>query len=425
MNIASMGINLSTRPLRRIAMLSVHGCPMAMPGMRFAGGMNMYLKRVAPLIAERGICVDVFTRGHQAGGQEIVELGPHARVVHLPAGSPELVKSEVVPYLPEFLDRLQEFIAEEGLGYDLVHSHYWLSGWVGERAARGWGIPHVVSFHTLAGVKELMGASDEPPERKAIEEEIASDADCVFTFTRDEVSGLHRLFGVPEERCHIVPGGVDLGLFCPRDRAGARARLGIAPDAKAVLFAGRVEPFKGPDILVRALAAMRDRRAVRLIFVGGSADERSGEWIQGLAEAEGVSGNITWHEAVPQSDLVDFYAAADVCAVPSYHETFGFAALESMACGTPVVAARVGALPSLVIDGVTGLLVDGHDPTDFARCLEGLLNDPPRRERMGRAARTRAMEFPWDRTVGEAIRGYERALHGYADRPQVTTCSSI
>ena len=412
------------RPLRRIAMLSVHGCPMALPGMRLAGGMNMYLKRIAPLIAEQGVCVDVFTRSHHAGGQEIVDLGPQARVVHLQAGSPELVRSEVIPYLPDFLDGLREFEAREGLGYDLVYSHYWLSGWVGMRAASEWHVPHVTCFHTVANIKEMMGASDEPAERKAIEAQIASSADRIFCFTQDEVLAMDCLFGVPEERCDVVPGGVDLDLFHSMDQAEARRRVGLDPMEQVILFVGRVEPFKGPDVLVRALGAMRRDRNVRLVFVGGSLDEHSDELVLRTAREVGVADRITWHEAVPQAQLVDYYNAADVCAVPSYHETFGFAALEAMACGTPVIAARVGALPHLVLDGTTGCLVDGHDPLDFAHCLEGLLENTRVREGMGVAARAQAERFPWGRTAHETLRGCRMALGDRQDRPEVASCAS-
>ncbi|MEX2599034.1 MAG: glycosyltransferase, partial [Dehalococcoidia bacterium] len=413
---------MATRPLRRMAMLSVHGCPMALPGMRFAGGMNMYLKRIAPLIAEQGICVDIFTRSHHADGQEVVELGPHARVVHLPAGSPELVKEEVVSYLPDFLDGLQEFALREGLGYDLVYSHYWLSGWVGMHSATAWGVPHVACFHTVGGIKELAGASEEPPERKAIEAEIARTADRLFVFTEDEAQQMESLFGVPRERCDVIPGGVDLELFRPRGKAEARRRIGVSNADKMLLFVGRIEPFKGPDVLVRAAGAMQERDGLRLVFVGGSTDEQSDQLVLRTAAEEGLSEHITWHEAIPQDELVDYYSAADLCVVPSYHETFGFAALEAMACGTPVVAAKVGALPFLVRDGETGRLVEGHDPGEFARCLEGLLADPNGLARMGTAARERAAELPWSRTARETLRCCRLALDGFRERPMVLPC---
>ncbi len=216
------------QPIHRVAMLSVHGCPLMAPGVRSAGGMNVYLRKIAPLLAERDVCVDVFTRNHHAGGPELLELGPNARAVHLPAGAPELSKEEIVPYLPDFTDRLSRFVAEEGTTYDLVHSHYWLSGGVGADIAREWGVPHVVSYHTIAAQKQRAGGEPEPPERLEAEARMAAAADRVFAATGGEADDIGALFGLPRERLHVVHGGVDTELFSPRDRAAARRATGIA-----------------------------------------------------------------------------------------------------------------------------------------------------------------------------------------------------
>ena len=410
-------------PIRRIAMVSVHGCPLMTPGMRSAGGMNVYLRKIAPLLAERDICVDVFTRNHHAGGPELLELGPNARVIHLPAGPPELAKAEIVPYLAEYRERLSRFVAEEGAAYDLVHSHYWLSGGVGSDLAKEWGVPHVVSYHTLGAVKELASDEPEPADRLAAEARMAAAADRVFAFTEGEAGVIGELFGLPSERLHVVPGGVDVSLFRPRDRAAARRAVGIAEAERVVLFVGRLEPFKGPDLLVRALGEMRDVSNVRLVLVGGSKEEGSAEWLERIAADVGVTAHMRWQPAIQQVDLPDFYSAADICAVPSYHESFGLAALEAMACGTPVVATDVGALSSLVLDGETGSLVPSHDPLDFARCLEELLDSPARRERMGRAAQARARAFTWGRAAEEALDGYRALFVAGSRRPEVASCT--
>jgi D-inositol-3-phosphate glycosyltransferase len=403
-------------------MISVHGCPMVTPGMRSAGGMNVYLRRIAPLLAERGVCVDVFTRSHHAWGREVFDIGPHARVIHLPAGEPELTKAEVVPYLNDFRDRLFAFVDREGLGYDLVHSHYWLSGGVGDAVARVLKIPHVASFHTLAAVKERASLVPEPSERAETEARMAESADLVFAFTRDEAREFGELFGVPEDAVHIAPGGVDLSLFSPQDKAEARRRTGIDLDEKVILFVGRPEPFKGPDVLVRALAEMRNPTGVRLVLVGGSEDEHSVDWLRQEAEAAGVSENVRWQSAIPQTELTDFYAAADVCAVPSFHESFGLAALEAMACGTPVVAAAVGALPELVVHGETGFLVPGHLPELFAQCIEDLLNDPGRRERMGEAGVRHAAGYTWKQAADLALEGYQAVVGRSPRHDDVLPC---
>ena len=411
------------QPIHRIAMLSVHGCPLMMPGVRSAGGMNVYLRQIAPLLAERDVCVDVFTRSHHEGGPELLELGPNARVVHLPAGAPELAKEEIVPYLADYAHQLSSFVAEEGTAYDLVHSHYWLSGDVGAEIAREWGVPHIVSYHTIAAQKERAGGQPESAERLEAEERMAGAADRIFASTASEAEVIGALFGLPGERLHVVHGGVDTERFKPRDRAAARRAAGIAEHERVVLFVGRLEPFKGPDILVRALAEMRDASDVRLVLVGGSEEERSAAWLERIAADLGVGSCVRWQPAMPQADLPDFYAGADVCAVPSFHESFGLAALEAMACGTPVVAADVGALLSLVRDGETGLLVPGHEPRAFAAALEELLDDPERASRMGEAAHAWASGFTWDRSVDETLDGYRSVLTAGAERPLVAPCA--
>jgi D-inositol-3-phosphate glycosyltransferase len=405
--------NPESQPLQRIAMISVHGCPMVTPGMRFAGGMNVYLRDIAPALAAKGICVDVFTRSHHAGGPEIFEIGPNARVIHLPAGNPELVKSEVVPYLAEYQERVLQFVEEEGLGYDLVHSHYWLSGSVGKAAANHWGLPSVVSFHTLAAVKEREGSETEPDQRKIAEAEMAHDADLIFAFTDDERAELNNLFGIADDRVHVAPGGVDLTLFHPIDKGEARDRLGFDRDEQIVLFVGRPEPFKGPDVLIRALPLMSDPQRNRLVLVGGSEGEHSFDWLRLLAADLGVADRVSWHTAVPQEELVNFYAAADLCAVPSFHESFGLVALEAMACGRPVVASAVGALSINVREGETGCLVHSHEAIDFAHCIGNLLANPRLRETMGAAGIEHAQTFTWLRAAEQALDGYRRAVQQF------------
>ena len=391
-------------------MVSVHGCPLVTPGMRFAGGMNVYLRDIAPALAEQGVEVDIFTRNHHAGGPEILDVGPGTRVIHLPAGDPELVKSEVVPYLPQFCEGLVDYVGYEGREYDLVHSHYWLSGGVGQEFARQLKLSHVVSFHTLAAIKEREGSEPESDERKRIEHQMASQADLVFAFTEDEAKNLDSLFGTKSDRVHVAAGGVDLSLFHPTDKAEARARLGIAQDEHVVSFVGRPEPFKGPDVLIKAAAEMPDRENLRIVLVGGSEAEHSFEWLRLLAAEAGIADRVSWFNAVPQSEIVDFYAASDIIAVPSFHESFGLSALEAMACGRPVVASAVGALPTLIVEGETGCLVPSHSPTDLARCLGDLLANPRLRDQMGKAGIKRAKAFTWGRAATQALKGYRRLV---------------
>ena len=406
-------------------MLSVHTCPMAQPGMRSAGGMNVYLKELAQTLAAAGICVDIFTRSHQANGPVQVSLGPRARVVHIPAGPPELPKESIYGELPRFLEGVQRFQESEGYGYDILHSHYWLSGWVGVRLARSWRVPHIATFHTLALEKRWAAPTEEePPERESTEMHVASSAEWIVVSTPDERESLVQQYGASPDRVQVVPGGVDLERFRPQEQAAVRPRLGLDPRERVVLYVGRVEPFKGTEVLLRAMAQVRSPEDIQLVIVGGGGDEDPEvARLQRLSVELGIQSRVRWQSATPHEELPDYYAAADVCVVPSYHESFGLAALEAMACGTPVIASRVGSLRSLVLDGRTGCLVEGHDPETFARCLEELLGDSELRRQLGRAAREWAQEFPWSRTAEGVLAAYQQALSSGSARPVVAPCS--
>lgn len=391
-------------------MVSVHGCPMMTPGMRAAGGMNVYLRRMGPLLSQMGVEVDIFARSHHPGGEEVVTVAPGVRVIHINAGSPELTKLEVLPYLSEFEEGLNRHVDSGAHGYDLIHSHYWLSFDSGQALSSTLGIPHVASFHTIGEVKEFAYGQLEPEERKMAERKVASEASAIFALSEGERSTLESIFGVGPERIHLVPGGVDHRIFLPRDQADARKRLGIDPQDHIILYVGRPEPFKGPDILIKALSHLSSSAKFRLILLGGAEGESGIAWLRQVAIDYGVADRVRIDTAIPQNELPDYYAAADVAAVPSYHESFGLAALEAMACGVPVVAANVGGLASLVRHNETGLLVDSHSPQDFARGLSILFDDPDLRTNMGHAAVKWASNFSWHRSAQLALAGYSACL---------------
>lgn len=384
---------------------------MMRPGMRAAGGMNVYLKHLVESLGDQGICVDLFTRNHEPDGPQIITLGPRARVVHIPAG-PELTpKKDIYYLLPEFLKGLGEFLEGEGQSYDLVHSHYWLSGWVGCQVAHAWDVPHVSTFHTLSLFKRLTFEAQEPPVRESIERDVANQADLLVAFSEEERALLQSAYGVAADKVRVTTEGVDLGLFSPRDKQEARKHLGLEPDLPTVLYVGRLEAFKGTHVLLRAMAQLRDLDKVRLVVVGGGGSEDpEAAALHQLAAEVGIGDRVIWQDAVPQEDLPDYYAAADVCAVPSYHESFGLVALEAMACGTPVVAASVGGLRSLVVDGETGLLVDPNTPEVFAQRLQTALDDPAMRSRMSIAAHRRAALFPWNTAADEVASAYQQVM---------------
>ena len=379
----------------RVACISAHGSPLAAPGTGSAGGMNVFLRSVTHALARSGVHVDVYAASHGA--------------YPAPAGHALLRLAHVATEdAPRFGDDLLAAVEASGARYDLVHSHYWTSAGPGLRLAERLGVPHVFTGHTVAAVKERAGGAPEPDARKRAEADAMRRSDAVVTFTEDESASLRDLFGLAPDRTHAVPMGVDAALFRPRSRDGARAALGIGDAERVVLFVGRIEPFKGVDVLLRALARQSSAQGVRLVVVGGREGEPGVKWLRETARALGVSGMLDWRAAVPQRELPAYYAAADVCAVPSLHETFGLVALEAMACGVPVAASGAGGLRELVRHGETGLLCRPGDAAALAEALDAMLGDASLARRMGVAGASRARCFTWDASAARLASVYEQ-----------------
>ncbi|HEX9410086.1 MAG TPA: D-inositol-3-phosphate glycosyltransferase [Actinomycetota bacterium] len=411
----------------RVAVISVHTSPRDQPGSGDSGGMNVYVLSVARRLAEQGIAVDIYTRCHGQGGPDVDEITPGTRLVNVQAGPCAPVAKDDLPrLLPEFLDGvLQHARAEDPTShrhspYDVVHSHYWLSGWVGSQAKQIWGVPLVASFHTLGKVKNSvlpMGDRPEPPARLAGEKRVIAGADRILAPTPLEADHLVNLYGADRDRIRVVPPGVDGTLFAPRPKDEARARLHLA-NARLLLFVGRLQPFKGPEVAIRALAEAVARAPqvagdVVLAVVGGStgrdAQHDQATRLMELAADIGVSDRVVFFPPQPHERLADFYSAAEVVLVPSRSESFGLAALEAEACGTPVIAAATGGLRYVVIDGQTGFLVEGHDPSDYADRILRILSDPVLATRLSKGALRHAGRFSWDATAAD-IRGVYREL---------------
>ena len=412
---------------RRVAMLTVHTSPLEQPGTGDAGGMNVYIVETARRLAARGVEVEIFTRATSSEAGPVVELAPGVLVRHVTAGPFEgLSKDDLPGQLCAFTAGVMRVEARREPGwYDLVHSHYWLSGQVGWLAADRWCTPLVHTMHTMAKVKNAMLAEGDRPEpavRVIGEQQVVDAADGLVANTDDEARQLVDLYGARPEQIAVVPPGVDLDVFTPGGpdgRAAARRRLGIETDADLLLFVGRIQPLKAPDVLVRAaghLRAERARRSVvrplRVAVVGGpsgSGLDRPEELGRLVADL-GLGDVVTFHPPAPRERLADWYRAADLVTVPSYNESFGLVAVEAQACGAPVVAAAVGGLRTAVSDGVSGLLVDGHDPRDWARVLDGLLADRARRDRMSAAAVLHAGRFSWEATVDRTLEAYAESV---------------
>jgi D-inositol-3-phosphate glycosyltransferase len=407
---------------RRVATISVHTSPLEQPGGGDAGGMNVYILETARRLAESGIEVEIFTRATASDLPTVVEVEPGVSVRHVTAGPFEgLSKSDLPGQLCAFTAAVLRAEARHEPGwYDIVHSHYWLSGQVGWLARERWGVPLVHTAHTLAKAKNANLAAGDTPEPLARiigEEQVVAESDRLIANTDDEAQQLIDWYDASPEQVVTIPPGVDLEMFRLADASAARTRLGVPPDALVLLFVGRLQPLKAPDVLIRAaaeLAATDPELARRLQVIVVGAPSGSGladpEAMPKLAAELGVADRVRFEPPASREKLADFYRAADLTVVPSYNESFGLVALESQACGTPVVAASVGGLTTAVKSGVTGLLVDGHRTQDWANTLTSLLRQPGRRREYAAAARAHAEQFSWRHTADGLLVAYRDSM---------------
>ena len=394
----------------RVAQISVHGCPIRSLGGKDTGGMNVYVRELSRGLGKLGLSVDVFTRWHDPNDPEVLSIGEKVRLIHIAAGEPEdTPKTDIYSCLPEFLRNLHAFLEREGAAYDLLHSHYWLSAAAADQFTARAKAPHVATFHTLGEVKNrARPAETEPALRLEVERAVVPTADAIVAFTAEEKDNLINIYGAHPDRVSIVPCGTDLGLFHPLDRERARDELGIDDHTKVLLFAGRLQPFKGTDILLRAAASLADSRDVRLLVLGGDADSADEMTrLRSLSSELGIEEKVAFCGIVEHGRMPVFYGAADVCVVPSFHESFGLVAVEALACGTPVVASRVGGLATIVRDGETGYLVDEHTPEAFAQRLDLLLSNERLLRRMGKAAPSSVVQYSWPTVTRQVLEVYQ------------------
>ncbi|SDS16419.1 D-inositol-3-phosphate glycosyltransferase [Microlunatus soli] len=413
--------HLPSRPSpARVAMLSMHTSPLDTPGVGDAGGLNVYVAELAHRLGARGVEVDVFTRRRDADSAEITEVSDGYRVIQVAAGPVAPVAKEELPTLvPEFAAGILDGYGDRE--WDVLHGHYWLSGMAGMIMAERLRVPLVQTMHTMARVKNSNRADDhltEPSVREHGEAEIVARAAILTANTPDEGEELSHHYGARDDQLAIVPPGVDLEIFHPCDQIQSRERHGIGQDAKIVLFVGRLQPLKAPDVLIDAVAELIKRRpelreTLKLVIIGSPSGPQS-TWADALPEAirdHGLDEQIIVRPHSPRPELFRWYCVADVVGVPSYNESFGLVALEAQACGRPVVATDVGGLRHAVRDGETGLLVAGHDPSRWADALEELIDDPARSRDLGRNGALHAARFSWDNTAAASLAAYARALH--------------
>jgi len=399
----------------RIAMVSAHSCPIGNLGAKDTGGMSVYIRELAHELGKQGHLVDVYTRVHDPKDRPIYALGQNARLVHLRAGrDKEIHKLAVYSYLPDFACNLENFRKHHGLQYNLIFSHYWLSGLVGEYLQQRWNVPHIMMFHTLGAVKNAIGIGEDEPElRIETERGLAQNCHHIIVPTEKEKEKLILHYGASLERISVVPCGVNLEHFKPISKGSARQYLGFGND-KIILFVGRIEPLKGIDQLIKAIPYLQNIQGLRLVVIGGGEhSQREIEQLQKLACNLNIQDSVTFLGLIKHEQLPYFYSAADACVVPSYYESCGLVTLESLACGTPVVATDVGNLKSVIRQGETGYVVTDNAPHRLADKIALLLSRPSTDTESALSIRASVSRFSWPNIAGAFIKECRLVLVNY------------
>lgn len=400
--------------IERVAYLSLHTSPLLQPGSGDAGGMNVYIDELAQTMADRGVHVDVFTRAIDPNQAPIVQVSERYRVIHIAAGPMlELPVAQLTDHVFEFAESVIEWVRRSRVDYDVVHSHYWLSGWAGLMVKRVLDIPLANSFHTLGRVKDATRREDQAPSglvRVVAEHDVISGSDCVIASTPAEYDDLLTHYGADPTRLCTSRPGVNHIIFKPGDKGAAREALGLDPSDPMVLFVGRIQALKGVDVAIDAFSQAREHvPGSHMVVVGGASGPHGFEEVDEIHQQVkdlDISDAVTFVPPVPHADLATYYQAADLLIFPSRSESFGLVAAEAQACGTPVIAARVGGLEYVVADGESGVLVDGWDADDYAETIARLLGDDERREAMAAEAVRFADQFSWQATTDRLLELY-------------------
>ena len=399
----------------KIAMFSAHSCPVGKLGAKDTGGMSVYIRELAHELGKRGHLVDIYTRVHDPRDPQIINLGQKARLIHLMAGGDEEIqKLAVYSHLPEFTRNLENFRKHNDLKYDLIFSHYWLSGLVGEYLQQRWNVPHIMMFHTLGVVKNTIGIGEDEPElRIEAERDLAQNCYHIIAPTEEEKEELILHYGTLPERIGVVPCGVNLEQFKPMGKEITKRQVGFSDD-KVILFVGRIDPLKGIDKLIKAVSYLQNIQGLRLVVIGGGEhSQHEIEKLQKLACNLNIQDSVTFLGLIKHEQLPYFYSAADVCVVPSYYESCGLVALESLACGTPVVATDVGNLKSVIRQGETGYVITDNAPHHLADKIALLLSRPSINTESALSIRASVSSFSWSNISEAIIRECQLVLANY------------
>ncbi len=397
-----------------IAMLSIHSSPIGDLGTQDTGGMSVYVRELSKEFGRRGHCIDIFTQHNSGRHQRVVDLYDNVRLIHLSAGTRSTVsKRSLYAYLPQLFHDLESFKIKENIEYDILHSHYWLSGVLGAMGHSAWDIPHLLTYHTIGAVKQQICPSENEPElRLTSERRLAKDCNGLVVATQKEKECLSR-YDVPDDKITVIPCGVDLHRFKPLDKPSARRQLGFSGDDFMVLYVGRYVPVKGLHRLLETVGRLTHLPGLRLVMVGGDGPHTPMfRQLQSEATALNIQNRITFAGRVEQKTLPQYYSAADVLAVPSYYESFGLVALEALACGTPVVTTPVGAMEKIVKDGGTGHVATDSDPKHFARLIEDVWLKQQKNSLSPSKIRASVTEFTWERSASLLLEAYRSFPYG-------------
>jgi D-inositol-3-phosphate glycosyltransferase len=397
-------------------MLSIHSCPQGKVGGENTGGMSVYIRELAHELGRRGHLVDVYTRIHEPAHDEIAEIGQNVRLIHLKAGEKEIEKLAIYYYLDDFAHNLENFRKQNGPRYDLIHSHYWLSGLTGKRLQQWWGIPHVMGFHTLGAVKNAIGIGEgEPDLRINAEKELVRDCHRIIASTMKGKKDLIDYYDASPETISVIPCGVNLDLFRPIGRETARCYLGLKEES-IILFVGRIIPLKGIDNLLMAMSYLQRKEGIKLVVIGGDEHSQTEvERLKDLSRSLKIQESVIFLGLVKQEILPFFYSAANLCVVPSYYESFGLVVLESLACGTPVVATQVGGAESVIRQGETGYVVRNNDSCHLADQIALLLSTPNGSTDVG-TVRTSVVNYSWSNITEAILAEYRSVLRDFSTK---------
>jgi len=397
-------------------MLSIHSCPLGKVGGENTGGMSVYIRELAHELGRRGHLVDVYTRIHEPAHDEIAEIGQNVRLIHLKAGEKEIEKLAIYYYLDDFAHNLENFRKQNGPRYDLIHSHYWLSGLTGKRLQQWWGIPHVMGFHTLGAVKNAIGIGEgEPDLRITAEKELVRDCHRIIAPTMKGKKDLIDYYDASPETISVIPCGVNLDLFRPIGRETARCYLGLKEE-RIILFVGRIIPLKGIDNLLKAMTYLERKEGIKLVVIGGDEHcQTEVERLKDLSRSLKIQESVIFLGLVKQEILPFFYSAANLCVVPSYYESFGLVVLESLACGTPVVATRVGGAESVIRHGETGYVVRNNDSCHLADKIALFLSASNGDTDVG-TVRASVVNYSWSNITEAILAEYRSVLRDFSAR---------